>query len=67
MPVAAKRKLATTSPEKATDLSAFVPRELFLSEDPQTLIPRLAKDCCSVRANSLYSNSIKSRDSFSEA
>ncbi len=50
MPVAAKRKLATTSPEKATDLSAFVPRELFLSEDPQTLIPRLAKDEDAVRA-----------------
>jgi hypothetical protein len=51
MPVAAKRKLAGTSPEKTTtDLSAFVPRELRLSDDPQTLIPRLAKDEQSVRA-----------------
>ncbi len=50
MPVAAKRKLATASPEKTTDLSAFVPRELIRSEDPQTLIPRLAKDEESVRA-----------------
>ena len=51
MPVAAKRKLASASSEKTTtDLSTFVPRELRLSDDPQTLIPRLAKDEESVRA-----------------
>jgi len=45
MPVAAKRKPITASPEKTiTDLSAFVPRDLVLSDDTQTLIPRLAKD-----------------------
>jgi DNA modification methylase len=50
MPVAAKRKLAATPCENATDLSAFVPRELICSEDPQTVIPRLAKDENAVRA-----------------
>ena len=51
MPVAAKRKPITASPEKTiTDLSAFVPRELMVSDDPQTLIPRLAKDEEVVRA-----------------
>lgn len=49
MPVAAKRKLATTRVENTADLSAFVPRELIGSEDPQTLIPRLAKDEDAVR------------------
>ncbi len=51
MPVAAKRKLSGTSLEKATlDLSAFVPPELTRAGDPQTMIPRLAKDENSVRA-----------------
>ena len=50
MPVAAKRKLAAVPSEKTADLSAFVPRELLGSEDPQTLIPRLAKDEDAVRA-----------------
>lgn len=50
MPVAAKRKLAATPSGNNTDLSAFVPRELIRSEDPQTLIPRLAKDEDAVRA-----------------
>jgi modification methylase len=50
MPVAAKRKPAAASPQKTADLSAFVPPELICSEDPQTLIPRLAKDEEAVRA-----------------
>lgn len=50
MPVAAKRKLAAAPPEKTADLSAFVPRELIRSGDPQSLIPRLAKEEESVRA-----------------
>jgi modification methylase len=51
MPVPAKRKRASLSPEKTTaDLSTFVPSELTLSDDPQTLIPRLAKDEQCVRA-----------------
>jgi modification methylase len=51
MPVAAKRKLATISPEKNTfvDLSEFVPHELGDANDPQTLIPRLAKNEEAVR------------------
>jgi modification methylase len=51
MPAATKRKLAIASLEKTSaDLSAFLPRDLAISEDPQTLIPRLAKDEESVRA-----------------
>jgi modification methylase len=51
MPIAAKRKVIGASPEDAVaDLSPFVPPELIISNDPQTLIPRLAKDEESVRA-----------------
>lgn len=51
MPAAAKSQATTASPEKVNvNLSAFVPRELNLSDDPQTMIPRLAKDEESVRA-----------------
>lgn len=51
MPAAAKSQPTTASPEKVNiNLSAFVPRELDLSDDPQTMIPRLAKDEESVRA-----------------
>jgi modification methylase len=50
MPVAAKRKPANVSTEKTTvDLSPFVPGELRHADDPQTLIPRLAKDDGAVR------------------
>jgi modification methylase len=48
--VATKRKPAEDSPEKATaDLSAFVPETLRDVGDPQTAIPRLARDEQSVR------------------
>jgi len=51
MPGAAKPKLAVALPEKTiVDLSAFVPRELTRSDDPQTVIPRLAKDEASLWA-----------------
>ena len=51
MPVAAKRKPADAPLEKATlDLSSFVPQELTRFDDPQTMIPRLAKSEESVRA-----------------
>jgi DNA modification methylase len=51
MHVAAKPKLSAVSFGKTTlDLSAFVPHELVRSDDPQTMIPRLAKDEESVRA-----------------
>jgi len=51
MPVAAKRKLADMPPERNTsiDLSEFVPRELRGPDDPQTMIPRLAKNEEAVR------------------
>ena len=50
MHVATKRKPANDSPEKTVvDLSAFVPGELRSLGDPQTAIPRLAKDEHSVR------------------
>jgi DNA modification methylase len=50
MNVATKRKLATDPPEKTTaDLSVFVPSELRNVGDPQTAIPRLARDEQSVR------------------
>src|SRR6185437_9121183 len=45
MPVAAKRKPAIASPDNGIiNLSEFVPRQLRDVDDPQTLIPRLAKD-----------------------
>lgn len=45
MHTATKRKPANDSPEEKTaDLSAFVPAELRHLGDPQTAIPRLAKD-----------------------
>jgi DNA modification methylase len=51
MPAAAKSQATTASAEKVNvNLSAFVPRELNLSDNPQTMIPRLAKDEDSVRA-----------------
>jgi modification methylase len=51
MSVAAKRKPAGMSTDKAKlNLSSFVPRELRGADDPQTLIPRLAKDDGAVRA-----------------
>jgi modification methylase len=52
MHVAAKSKLASIPPEKNTpiSLSEFVPHELRSSDDPQTMIPRLAKDEEAVRA-----------------
>lgn len=49
MPVAAKRKPTITATEKTADLSAFVPLDLPVSDDAQTLIPSLAKDERSVR------------------
>jgi DNA modification methylase len=49
MPVAAKRKPANASPEETANLSAFVPERLREASDPQTLIPRLAKDENAVR------------------
>lgn len=50
MNVATKRKPANDSPEKTiAGLSAFVPRELRDLGDPQTAIPRLARDGQSVR------------------
>jgi len=51
MSVAAKRKPAEVSTDKAKrNFSSFVPCELRDTEDPQTLIPRLAKDQSAVRA-----------------
>lgn len=51
MPAAAKPKLAKIQLEKnIVDLSEFVPQELREWDDPQTMIPRLAKDEKSVRA-----------------
>ena len=48
---ATRRKQAKDPPESvAVDLSAFVPTELRHLGDPQTAIPRLAKDEQSVRA-----------------
>jgi modification methylase len=44
MPVAAKRKPIVASTEATADLSAFVPTALVVTDDPQTLIPSLAKD-----------------------
>lgn len=50
MDVAAKRKLADVEVEITTpDLSTFVPQELRDLGDPQTAIPRLARDERSVR------------------
>jgi modification methylase len=50
MSVAAKRKPANVSTGKTTvDLSSFVPGGLNHADDPQTLIPRLAKDDGAVR------------------
>lgn len=50
MHVAAKRKAPITRAEiNLADLSAFVPRELTNLGDPQTAIPRLAKDEHAVR------------------
>ncbi len=50
MSVATKRKAASDSPEKpSAALAAFVPRELRDLGDPQTAIPRLARDEQSVR------------------
>jgi modification methylase len=51
MPAAAKPKLTGASLEKnVVDLSEFVPQELRVWDDPQAMIPRLAKDEESVRA-----------------
>ena len=51
MHLATRRKQAKEQPAKAAvDLSAFVPSELRDLGDPQTAIPRLAKDEQSVRA-----------------
>jgi len=51
MHLATRRKQAKDPPESvAVDLSAFVPSELRHLGDPQTAIPRLAKDEQSVRA-----------------
>lgn len=50
MTVATKRKLTDFAAENRTvDLSSFVPRELTNLGDPQTAIPRLAKDEHAVR------------------
>lgn len=50
MTVATKRKLTDFAAEnRTTDLSSFVPRELTDLGDPQTAIPRLAKDEHAVR------------------
>jgi DNA modification methylase len=50
MNVATKRKPAIDAPENTTtDLSAFVPAEMRNVGDPQTAIPRLARDEHSVR------------------
>ena len=50
MSVAAKHKRASELPEETSaDLSAFVPAELRDVGDPQTAIPRLARDGRSVR------------------
>jgi DNA modification methylase len=50
MHVATKRKLVPLAAEaKTADLSSFVPRELTDLGDPQTAIPRLAKDEHAVR------------------
>jgi len=51
MHVAAQRKsVKETFRESETDLSAFVPKDLLDLGDPQTAIPRIAKDEQSVRA-----------------
>jgi modification methylase len=48
--LAAKRKLASVVPQKASvDLSSFVPLELRAVGDAQSMIPRLAKDEYAVR------------------
>lgn len=45
MRAAAKLKLVSaSSSEAATNLAAFVPQKFRVTDDPQTLIPRLAKD-----------------------
>jgi hypothetical protein len=45
MHVAAKQKLARSATEPASsDLSTFVPEEFSKLDDPQTAIPRLARD-----------------------
>lgn len=45
MRAAAKLKLVSaSSSEAATNLAAFVPQKFRVNDDPQTLIPRLAKD-----------------------
>ena len=50
MPAAAKQKSAPSPPEKTTpNISSFVPLPLRSLGDPQTAIPRLAKDADSVR------------------
>lgn len=51
MRAAAKLKLVSaSSSEAATNLAAFVPQKFRVNDDPQTLIPRLAKDSQAVQA-----------------
>src|SRR2546427_7412689 len=50
MYVAAKRKsLEDCSAQENADLSRYVPQELAKFDDPQTAIPRIAKDAHSIR------------------
>jgi len=49
MQVAAKRKILNDQPAlKNADLSRYVPEELAKLDDPQTAIPRIAKDAQSI-------------------
>ena len=50
MYAAAKRKiLPDNSAQESADLSRYVPKELAKFDDPQTAIPRIAKDAQSIR------------------
>src|SRR3989442_13097673 len=50
MYAAAKRKiLQDYSAQESADLSRYVPKELAKFDDPQTAIPRIAKDAQSIR------------------
>lgn len=50
MHVAAKSKIVNDQPAGETaDLSRFVPKEFLNIEDPQTAIPRIAKDAQSIQ------------------
>ena len=50
MYAAAKRKiLPDNSAQESADLSRYVPKELVKFDDPQTAIPRIAKDAQSIR------------------